>query len=255
VNPPRRLVATALVGLLVTAGAALAAGPADAGGIRPTRSVAGRAGPPPAKAIRPSVVADPIPFPDHRKTEMAAYSWRHYRQRTWRLTAPKVIVEHYTDGGTYAGARATMAHDTPNLGELPGVCVQFVVDTDGTIYQTVSTRIRCRHTIGLNQTAIGIEHVGTSDASVMDNARQRRASLRLTLWLIDKYGIKVRNVIGHGESLMSPLRHERYPSWKCQTHTDFSHQTMSHYRRLLRRRATALGIPAGPPPRWVDLGC
>ena len=37
-----------------------------------------------------------------------------------------------------------------------------MIDTDGTIYQLVRTDTICRHTVGLNWTAIGIEHVGTS---------------------------------------------------------------------------------------------
>ena len=45
----------------------------------------------------------------------------------------------------------------PELHELPGLCAHFVVDRDGTIYQLVSARIMCRHTVGLNWTAIGIE--------------------------------------------------------------------------------------------------
>ena len=32
----------------------------------------------------------------------------------------------------------------------------------------------CRHTVGLNYTSIGIEHVGLSDAEVLGNPRQLR---------------------------------------------------------------------------------
>ena len=35
----------------------------------------------------------------------------------------------------------------PDLGELPGVCAHFVIDTDGTIYQEAPLWIRCRHTV------------------------------------------------------------------------------------------------------------
>jgi hypothetical protein len=41
----------------------------------------------------------------------------------------------------------------------------------------------CRHTVGLNWTSIGIEHVGTSDREILANPRQLHASLRLTAWL------------------------------------------------------------------------
>jgi beta-N-acetylhexosaminidase len=91
----------------------------------------------------------------------------------------------------------------------------------------------CRHTVGLNWTAIGIEHVGTSDASILDNPRQMRASLRLTLWLMHRYDISLPNVIGHAESLTSPYHRERYAPWRCQTHADWQHADMVTYRERL----------------------
>ena len=186
---------------------------------------------------------------------MAAYSQRHYGRWAWRLTRRVAIVEHYTTGTTWQGAWNTFANDTPHLGELPGTCAHFVIHTDGTIYQLVPLGIRCRHTIGMNQLSIGIEHVGRSDAEVMGNARQLAASLRLTLWLVARFGIETRNVIGHGESLDSPLRFERYASWRCMTHTDMSRAAMTTYRGRLRDLARAAGVPIGPPAEWVDLGC
>jgi beta-N-acetylhexosaminidase len=41
----------------------------------------------------------------------------------------------------------------------------------------------CRHTVGLNWTAFGIAHVGTSDRQILGNRAQLSASLSLTLWL------------------------------------------------------------------------
>lgn len=197
----------------------------------------------------------PIPFGDRRRQQMAAYSHRHYGPWSWRLKAPSAIVEHYTTGTTWQGAWNTFANNSRHLGELPGTCAHFIVHTDGTIYQLVPLWIRCRHTIGMNQLSIGIEHVGRSDAEVLGNARQMRSSLRLTLWLVAKFGIEVRNVIGHGESLHSPLRYELYASWKCLTHVDMSRQAMRTYRDRLRDRARAADVPVGPPPEWVDIGC
>jgi beta-N-acetylhexosaminidase len=205
-------------------------------------------------SLRPPIVKRFIPYGDRRRHQMAAYSKRHYGHRTWHLH-PDAIVEHYTTGTTWQGAWNTFASNSPHLGELPGTCAHFIVHTDGTIYQLVPLRVRCRHTIGLNQHAIGIEHVGRSDAEVIGNRRQMRASLKLTLWLIAKFGIEVRNVIGHGESLDSPLRFELYPDWKCLTHVDMSHPAMRLYRSWLRDRARAAGVPIGPKPAWVDIGC
>jgi beta-N-acetylhexosaminidase len=146
-----------------------------------------------------------------------------------------VIVEHFTASTTAASAIATFSQDVPDseLHELPGTCAHFVVDRDGTIYQLVRLSLMCRHTVGLNYTAIGIEHVGTSDAQVMSDRRQLQASLRLTRWLQARIHVQTRNVIGHNESLGSPYHHERVARLRRQTHGDMRHATMVRYRRLL----------------------
>ena len=205
--------------------------------------------------LKPNMKRKLIPFGHKRKMQMSRYSKRHYGHRGYRLRQPRVIVEHYTDGPSMMSAWWTMANNSKNLGEYPGVCTHFIVNAKGRIFRTVPLALRCRHTIGLNQTAIGIEHVGTSDHQVMSRDRQRRASYRLTLWLMAKFNIPVKNVIGHGESLMSPYRFELYKSWKCLTHTDFSHHTMHRYRHRLRVLARRHGIRVGARPQWVDIGC
>jgi N-acetylmuramoyl-L-alanine amidase-like protein len=206
-------------------------------------------------SLKPPIVWKPIPYGERRRRQMAAYSERHYGVRTARLTRTLAIVEHFTTGTTWQGAWNTFAANTPHLGEYPGTCAHFIVHTDGTIYQLAPLRIRCRHTIGMNQLSIGIEHVGRSDAEVLGNARQMEASQRLTLWLVARFGIEIRNVIGHGESLDSPLRRERYPSWRCLTHSDLRRAAMRTYRGWLRDRAREVGVPVGPAPEWVDIGC
>jgi N-acetylmuramoyl-L-alanine amidase len=184
---------------------------------------------------RPAIVSKPIPFGAARRAEMAQYAERHYGLNTWRLVHPRVIVEHYTATTSFSSAWNTFASDAPDpeLHQLPGTCAHFIIDRDGTIYQLVPLTTMCRHTVGLNWTAIGIEHVGTSDASILDNPRQMRASLRLTLWLMHRYDISLPNVIGHAESLTSPYHRERYAPWRCQTHADWQHADMVTYRERL----------------------
>jgi beta-N-acetylhexosaminidase len=208
-----------------------------------------------ATAPRPRIVVKPIPFSPARLAETRAYVKRHYGIDTWRLGHPHVIVEHYTASDTFASAYATFASNAANLGEQPGVCAHFVIDRDGTIYRVVPPNIICRHTVGLNYTAIGVEHVGTSDAQILADKRQLDASLRLTLWLMSRHGIRLRNVIGHNESLTSPYHRERYAAWRCQTHGDWTHADMRTYRTALARRARRYGVPLGPPARRVDSGC
>jgi hypothetical protein len=189
------------------------------------------------RASRPEIARWLIPFPPKRKLETARYSMRHYGERTWKLRHPRVIVEHVAVAGSATAVRDTFAPDVPDpeLHELPNVCAHFVVSSSGRIYQLVPLTIRCRHTVGLNWTAIGIEHVGFRDSDVLDNRRQMHASLRLTRYLRCRFQIKLRDVIGHSESLASPYHHERVPSLRSQTHGDWKHQSMRIYRHKLRR--------------------
>lgn len=187
-----------------------------------------------SQRLRPRINRWPIPFGPKRKHETAAYSERHYGERTWRLRRPRVIVEHFAEAGTAAAVFNTFAPDVadPELHELPNVCAHFVVASSG-IFQLVNLRTRCRHTVGLNWTAIGIEHTGFSDSEVLGDRAQLRASLQLTHYLSCRFQIRLRDVIGHAESLGSPFHRERVASLRAQTHGDMSHGTMRAYRRKL----------------------
>lgn len=190
--------------------------------------------------LKPPIVWDPIPFGPKRKAQMAAYVRRHYgsfMQPTWRLIAPHVIVIHFTVTPNFQSTYNTFAPDTPDseLHELPNTCAHFVIDRAGTIHQLVALNTMCRHTVGLNWTAIGIEHVGYSDQQVLDDQRQLIASLRLVRWLRCRYHIPIRDVIGHNESLASPYHHEDVPALRTQTHSDFDRADMQTYRRRLSK--------------------
>jgi len=140
-----------------------------------------------------------------------------------------------TANTSFAATFNTFAPDVadPELHERPGTCAHFVIDPAGRIHQLVSLRWMCRHTVGLNWTAIGIEHVGLREAGVLGSARMLRASLRLTRWLQSRYGIADRDVIGHAESLSSPYHREAVARLKTQTHGDWPRRFMVRYRRAL----------------------
>jgi Zinc carboxypeptidase/N-acetylmuramoyl-L-alanine amidase len=195
-----------------------------------------------ARQVRTSVTADPppiaqwrIPFGHKRKQEMRRYARRHYGIDDYRLRNPHVIVLHLSVTDSARAVYETFAPDRPDpeLGELPNVCSHFVVDERGRIFQLVSLRIMCRHTVGLNYVALGIEHVGRRESQVMGRPRQLRASLRLVRWLQRRYGIRTRNVIGHNESLGSPYHRERVRRLRRQTHADFPRPAANRYRQLL----------------------
>jgi beta-N-acetylhexosaminidase len=166
---------------------------------------------------------------------MRRYAVRHYGLHRARLVAPKVIVEHMTANRSLRATFNTFARDVPDpeLGELPGTCAHFVIDARGGIHQLVALKWMCRHTVGLNYTAIGIEHVGMDGGEVLSDPRVLRASMRLTRWLQGRYGIATEDVIGHNESLSSPYHQERVIRLRRQTHADWPRTLMRRYRAQL----------------------
>jgi N-acetylmuramoyl-L-alanine amidase len=256
----KRLSLTLIVLLL---GTACSGGRASSAGSPRTPSITGMtennppSSPPSASpsASPPPIVWKPIPFPESRKQETLVYAQEHYGLDTFSLVDPQVIVEHFTANSAFDPVFNTFAADSSHLGELPGTCAHFVIDTDGTIYQLVSTELMCRHTVGLNYTAIGIEMVGQSDQEILNNAPQLTAALDLTIWLMQQFGIELRNVIGHNENLTSPFHKELVASLKCQTHADWSHADMEIFRGDLAQLAMRFGVPMGPAATPVDSGC
>jgi N-acetylmuramoyl-L-alanine amidase len=188
-------------------------------------------------ATRPVIVQRPIPFGAKRRDEMRAYARRHYGLDSFRLQGPKVIVEHYTAGDSFRSAYETFARDVPDveLHELPGVCAHFLVDKDGTIYQLVALNNMCRHTVGRNDTAIGIEQVGRSARGILARPAQIGAVVRLTAWLRCRYRIALRDVIGHNESLSSRYHHENVAALRRQTHVDWTRAQMAPVRSRIGR--------------------
>lgn len=192
----------------------------------------------PAKPSRPRVVQQPIPLTHTRLAETAAYTLRHYGVSTTRLR-PKLIVLHFTasGAGSEPGVHALFASDAPNRGELPGVCAHFVVDQDGTIYQQAPLTVICRHAIGVNDRAIGIEMVQLSGASshwadqqILHRRAQIRSVIRLVRWLQFRYGIATNDVIGHAMVNDSPFFHD-LEGWR-NDHTDWQAEDV----RALRKR-------------------
>jgi N-acetylmuramoyl-L-alanine amidase len=225
------------ISMLLAALTALAASPRDA----PAEASTAGANASMAALAPPSIHQWPIPYGAARKRQMAAYSLRHYGEDTYTLSRPKVIVEHYTETSTALQAYDTFAPDVPDaeFGELPNTCAHFLVERSGRVDQLVPLNLRCRHTVGLNWTAIGIENIGFSDLEILKNPAQIDASLQLTRWLRCKYGIALTNVIGHNESLSSPYHRERVPALRRQTHSDWNGADMHIYRMRLARLSCA----------------
>jgi murein peptide amidase A len=189
---------------------------------------------------RPRFDRDPIPYGHRRKHEMASYSRRHYGRRGWRLRHPHVIVLHFTDGPDYRSAWNEFASNAPSMGELPGVCSHFVISQNGRIHRAVPPGIKCRHTIGLNYTAIGVEMVQEegrgahwADRQILRRGPQIHSALHLVGWLRQRFGIKMRNVIGHAMANRSPYFVDR-EGWR-NDHDDWKRRDVRTFRHRLRR--------------------
>lgn len=201
--------------------------------------------PPPPPVARPAITQDPIPYTAARRAEMAAYAQRHYGINTSRLSHPRLVVLHFTASSSYPGVHATFANDTPNNGELPGTCAHFVVDKDGTIYQQAPLDVMCRHAIGVNDRSVGIEMVqetgpssSWADQQILARAPQIHSVLALVAWLCSRYGIPVRDVIGHAMVNDSPFFRDN-EGWR-NDHTDWQPADVARVRALLRARYPAL---------------
>jgi hypothetical protein len=159
-----------------------------------------------------SIVSDPMPYDSARLAEMAQYSLAHYGVSTYVLV-PQLIVLHFTDGPSFSSAYNLFASNASNRGELPGTCAHYIVEQDGTIHGLVDTTIRCRHAVGVNHVAIGIEMVQDSmgkggawaDQQILNRPAQIDAVLHLVHWLQARYGIATDHVIGHAMANDSPL--------------------------------------------------
>ena len=169
---------------------------------------------------------DPIPYPESRLTQMADYARRHYGVHTATIT-PKVIVLHFTESDTWSSVWNLFASNAPNRGEYPGTCAQFVIDKSGVVHQLTPATRMCRHTVGLNHVAIGIEFVqathGNSsswaDRQILERDAQVEAGLALVRRLQSTYDIPDANVIGHASADDSRYFVEHL-GW-VNTHTDW----------------------------------
>lgn len=127
---------------------------------------------------------------------------RHGISQKNQIITPKIIVVHYTAGGTVA---TNFAYFNKNKLEdkraylqnnsILNVSSQFIIDRDGKIYRLMPENWFARHTIGLNYCAIGIENIGSKTQPLTE--AQVKANAELVKYLCKKY--KIEYLIGHHE--------------------------------------------------------
>lgn len=149
------------------------------------------------------IISKPISYNEERVRLSLEYLKDHHGlvQKN-PVIIPKMIVLHYTAGGTvesnYKYFNKTHLENTRNTLKKQStlnVSSQFIIDRDGTIYQLMEPNMFARHTIGLNYCAIGVENIGSKRQPLTE--KQVTANAQLVRYLAQKY--KIEYLIGHSE--------------------------------------------------------
>jgi N-acetylmuramoyl-L-alanine amidase len=224
-----------------TAAPADAAVPADAPAIGDAPVV----GDAPASAGAPVIVDAPMAWSAERERLTLAYRTQHSDPAATDLAIePRVIVLHYTSGGSAAATRRYF--DNPRVeaarkaiarAGAVNVSAHFVVDRDGTIYQLQPPTRFARHCIGLNHIAIGIENAG-DEAKLPLTEAQVAADAALVRDLARRYPIT--HLLGHHE-VMSFRDHPYYVERDAAYKND-KPDPGPRFMALVRARVADLGL-------------
>jgi len=157
-------------------------------------------------APRVAIVDTPMTWSARREALTLAYRRQHSDAAAKDLTiAPRVVLLHYTAGGSGKSTRAYMDNveieaSRPELRRAGTVNVSahFVVERDGTIFRIQPETRFARHCIGLNHIAIGIENVGDDNKWPLTDA-QVEANAALVRDLAARFPIT--HLLGHYEAM------------------------------------------------------
>jgi N-acetylmuramoyl-L-alanine amidase len=218
------------------AGDAAPTAPADAA---PGGEVAG------AASDAPAIVDAPMAWSAERERLTLAYRRQHSDPDAADLVIdPRVIVLHYTAGGSAAGTRRYFdnvrieaARKQLAAAGVVNVSAHFIVDRDGTIYQLQPPTRFARHCIGLNHLAIGIENVGDEAAYPLTDA-QVAADAALVRMLARRY--RITHLLGHQEVMK--FRDHPYYVERDAGYKNDKPDPGRRFMALVRARVTDLGL-------------
>lgn len=159
---------------------------------------------PDAQRSAVTIVDAPMAWSERRAELTLAYRRMHSdRAATDLAISPRVVVLHYTGGGSATGTRRYFdnveiesSRKTLARGGKVNVSAHFVIDRDGTIYRLQPETRFARHCIGLNHVAIGIENVG-DEAKYPLTPAQVEANAALVRDLAARFPIT--HLLGHHE--------------------------------------------------------
>ncbi len=127
---------------------------------------------------------------------------RHNLVQTEPIIQPKIIVLHYTAGGTlnsnfnyFNNTRIEGSRKYNKNQSLLNVSAHYLIDRNGKIYQLIHDTLFARHTIGLNYCAIGVENIGSKKEPLTQ--AQINSNAKLVRYLKKNYNIEY--LIGHYE--------------------------------------------------------
>jgi N-acetyl-anhydromuramyl-L-alanine amidase AmpD len=176
----------------------------------------------------------------------ADYCLRHYGRKSAYLDEPRVIVVHFTAFTTMAESLRFFApshldrvsRSDIKSGGAVNVSAHYLIDRDGTVTQLAPDNLVCRHTIGFNWTAIGIENVGRDADALTDE--QAVATAGLISRLVARHP-SITHLIGHHEYRNTALPHYRLfrendRSYRFTDKVDPGPAFMERVRGLLRTR-------------------
>jgi len=149
------------------------------------------------------IIEKPIEYNQERTRLSVEYlKERHGIIQTKPTITPKIVVLHYTAGGTiktnfnyFNNIKIENARKINKDQSLLNVSAHYLIDRDGTIYHLVDDNLLARHTIGLNYCSIGVENIGSKKEPLTD--KQVIANANLIRHLCKKH--KIEYVIGHSE--------------------------------------------------------
>jgi N-acetyl-anhydromuramyl-L-alanine amidase AmpD len=198
-----------------------------------------------ASVIDPQAIQRPI-FNAERLQLTANSARQHYGEASAVLSNPQMIVVHFVTIPTLQKSLDffrpphidhQIRRDIASGGEV-NVSAHYLVDRDGTLYQLAGEDVLCRHIIGFNHTAIGIENVAV-DADDL-TAAQLEANAALIRRIIQRQP-SIRYLLGHHEYRDRTLPHYRLyrevdASYRFTDKIDPGPLFMTRLRALLNQR-------------------
>lgn len=156
------------------------------------------------------------------------------------------VVIHDTEGSLSSALNSFWClSNSTNRSACQQKSVQYIIDTDGTVYQVLSEKDIAYHdgNFWSNTHSIGIEHIGVDATGYLwYNATQYTASAKLTAYLLKKYHLQLNrdHVVAHGtvpasKMAESPNHVDPGPYW-----------LWDYYFTLISQQGVPLNIASAP---------